>query len=180
MPERQHSFCFSWHCNLSATGRRLAIDQVLEIKDPNYLRLIGDRSVMVQWYDWEAASRKPLQLVGDQNQLWLVFCACSKYLWWLIMIDDLAATFLKLCHVLCNFSAVVIFEVAAWLQALLDWGLYIKDGPWKDYSTSLHFWRKYFAISGKVYIFDIFQCLVLQMHFCDVIGPKCYLIKCSS
>ena len=30
------------------------------------------------------------------------------------MIDDLAATFLKLCHVLCNFSAIVIFEVAAW------------------------------------------------------------------
>ena len=24
------------HCNLSATSRRLAIDQVLEIKDPNY------------------------------------------------------------------------------------------------------------------------------------------------
>ena len=33
LPERQHSFCLSWHCNLSATSRRLAIDQMLEIKD---------------------------------------------------------------------------------------------------------------------------------------------------
>ena len=48
LPERQHSFCFSWHCNLSATGRRLAIDKVLEIKDPNYSRLIGDRSATVR------------------------------------------------------------------------------------------------------------------------------------
>ena len=39
------------------------------------------------------------------------------------MIGDLAATFVKLCHVLCNFSAIVIFEVAVWLQALLDRGL---------------------------------------------------------
>ena len=43
------------------------------------------------------------------------------------MIGDLVATFLKLCLVLCNFSVTVIFEVAAWLQALLDRGLYIKD-----------------------------------------------------
>ena len=48
------------------------------------------------------------------------------------MIDDLAATFLKLCHVLCNFSATVIFEVAAWLQVSVGPGLiYIKDGPVK-------------------------------------------------
>ena len=40
------------------------------------------------------------------------------------MIGDLAATVFKLCHVLCNFSAIVIFEVAAWLQGLLD-GVYI-------------------------------------------------------
>ena len=49
------------------------------------------------------------------------------------MIGDLAATFVKLCYVLSNFSAIVIFfsrgEVAAWLQALLDRRLYIKDGP---------------------------------------------------
>ena len=44
------------------------------------------------------------------------------------MIGDLAATFVKPCHVLCNFSAIVIFKVAAWLQALLDQGLYIKGG----------------------------------------------------
>ena len=25
LPGKQHSFCLSWHCNLSATGRRLAI-----------------------------------------------------------------------------------------------------------------------------------------------------------
>ena len=62
------------------------------------------------------------------------------------MIGDLAATFLKLCHVLYNFSGIVLFEVAVWLQALLDRCLYIKDGPWKDLLTSLHFWRKYFAI----------------------------------
>ena len=35
-------------------------------------------------------------------------------------------------------------------------------------------------MSSKGYTFDIFQCMVLQMHFCDVIGPKCYLIKCLS
>ena len=35
LPKRQHSFCLSWHRILSATGRRLAIDQVLDIKDPN-------------------------------------------------------------------------------------------------------------------------------------------------
>ena len=107
---------------------------------------------------------------------------CGDSLW--------SVAFVKLCHVLCNLSAIVIF--AAWLQALLDWGLYIKDGPWKDYSRSLHFWRKYFAamsyMSSKVNTFDIFQCLVLQMHWkckkakykCDVIGHRCYLIKCPS
>ena len=85
------------------------------------------------------------------------------------MIGDLAATFLKLYHVLCNSSAIVIFEVAVWLQALFDRGLYIKDDQLKDCSTSLHFRRKYFAIPSKVYTFDNFQCLVLQMHFlrCD-------------
>ena len=41
---------------------------------------------------------------------------CGDSLW--------SVTFLKLCHVLCNFSAIVIFEIAAWLQALLD-GVYI-------------------------------------------------------
>ena len=45
------------------------------------------------------------------------------------MIGDLAATIVKLCHALCNYSAIVIFEAAAWLHALLDRGLYIKDGP---------------------------------------------------
>ena len=44
------------------------------------------------------------------------------------MIGDLAATFVKLCYVLCNFSAIVIFSVAERLQALWDRGLYIKDG----------------------------------------------------
>ena len=47
------------------------------------------------------------------------------------MIGDLAATFVKLCHVLCNFSAIVIFEVAAWLQALLDQGYIYKGRPVK-------------------------------------------------
>ena len=42
--------------------------------------------------------------------------------------------------------------VASWLQALLDRGLYIKDGPWKDYSTSLHFRQKYFAAMSYLYI----------------------------
>ena len=47
------------------------------------------------------------------------------------MIGDLAATFVRLCHVLCNFSAIFFSrgEVAAWLQAVLDRDLYIKDGP---------------------------------------------------
>ena len=47
------------------------------------------------------------------------------------MISDLAATFVKLCHVLCNLSAFVIFEVAAWLQALLDQGYIYKGWPVK-------------------------------------------------
>ena len=44
------------------------------------------------------------------------------------MIGDLAATFLKLCYVLCNFSAIVIFSVAERLQrgCKLCWtGVYI-------------------------------------------------------
>ena len=52
----------------------------------------------------------------------------SKYLWWLIMIGDLAGTFVKLCHVLCNFSAIVIFSVVKSLQrgCKLCWtGVYI-------------------------------------------------------
>ena len=47
------------------------------------------------------------------------------------MIGDLAATFVKLCHVLCNFSEIVIFfssgQVAACLKALLD--QVYRDGP---------------------------------------------------
>ena len=32
------------------------------------------------------------------------------------MVGDLAATFVKLCHVLCNFSAIVILSVTERLQ----------------------------------------------------------------
>ena len=44
------------------------------------------------------------------------------------MIDDLAATSVKLCHFLCNFSVIVIFSVAERLQrgCMLCWtGVYI-------------------------------------------------------
>ena len=34
--QKDNNFFLSWHCKLSATSHRLAIDQVLEIKDPNY------------------------------------------------------------------------------------------------------------------------------------------------
>ena len=86
---------------------------------------VRKQPIIALYFESETVLRKPSQLVGDRNQLRLVFCACSKYLWWLIMTGDLAATFVKLCHVLCNLSAIVIFEFAAWLQALLDRGLYI-------------------------------------------------------
>ena len=36
LSERQHSFCLIWHCDLSVTGHRSAIDQMLEIKNLNY------------------------------------------------------------------------------------------------------------------------------------------------
>ena len=75
----------------------------------------------------------------DQNQsVGASFLSMLKRLWQLILIYDLAGTFVKSCHDLCNLSAIVIFfsqgEVAGGSQAMLDRSF--RDSDWKANSVN--------------------------------------------
>ena len=118
MPHDAHTFN---GCVEMMSGDRSTIDR----------RLVGDRS---------QTSRKPLQLVGDRNHSWLVFCACPKDWPRLILYGDRSPNLLRpcwlrpccdLCKTLprplqpqareCHFFSRD--KVAARLQALVDRGL---------------------------------------------------------
>ena len=69
-----------------------------------FMKSVGDRSAVYRrlFGDCSLTSRKPLQLVSDRNQSWLVFCACSKDWPRLIFYGDRSTTLLRPCYGLCK------------------------------------------------------------------------------
>ena len=92
------------------------------------------------------------------------------------MIVDLAATFVKLCHVLCNFSAIVIFEVAAWLQALLDRGLR-RFGTSKMHLSPPPRWLRLLSVLRRWFCCCWLFCLLLLPLWESVI-VLCFVVRC--
>ena len=95
------AFCWSLHCNLSATSRRSVANQSLKIFRQSVLeiswRLMGEWSATV-WglvRDWWATFRKPVQLVSDGKRSRLVFYASSKDQQRQLLIGDGSVTLLQ-------------------------------------------------------------------------------------
>ena len=123
---------------LQPDGDRLSISLRLVVEDftaKEFMKLVGDRSTTVRWLvgDWSPPSRKPLRLIGDQNQSRLVVCAFSKDWLRLILygdrpIADLAATFVKPCRDLCILSAIVNSFSHGKVASSVGWRLM---NPWR-------------------------------------------------